>query len=135
MSATTKRQEVDSSVSCDDCNGACCRDIGGPPGYVSLVAPVMHWDTSEHESTFIKWRFLNLQRWPTVPDEAKREVIDYVMGLAEHGEEAEGVCIWLGEDHRCRWYEHRPQMCRAYGVGSPGCLECRAKHYHRERVQ
>jgi Fe-S-cluster containining protein len=32
---------------------------------------------------------------------------------------SENRCVFLGEDNRCRVYEHRPLMCRKYYVSSP----------------
>lgn len=125
----TARPVEANDVNCDDCNGACCRDIGGPPGYMELLAPIMRWDTTEHETLRIKWRFENLQRWGRIPEAARAELVEYANWLADHGEQAEGRCVWLGQDNRCRWYEHRPAMCRAYKPGSQGCLSCRREYY------
>lgn len=35
----------------------------------------------------------------------------------------DGDCIWLDPNtRRCRWYEHRPQICRDYEMGGASCL-------------
>jgi len=38
-------------------------------------------------------------------------------------------CIWYDEPtRRCRHYEHRPQVCREFEIGSPDCLEFRREY-------
>lgn len=92
-------------LDCDDC-GACCFEQGSPP--VTCEA--------------------DMERILAAPPEAARAILLHLAGL-DRGEDADGVCCWLDQQTlRCRWYEHRPEICRDFVPGSEGCRAFRADY-------
>lgn len=54
------------------------------------------------------------QRFLSLPDEALQSIKDYSDAI-DRGEAGDDVepCIWFDEQTRqCKWYEHRPDICR-----------------------
>ena len=91
-----------------DCNGcgACCRHMGHPTFLPS-------------EST-----------WLALPKHLKQELKAYDASRpkTKDGRPISDVgqpCIWLEPDGTCRHYEHRPEVCRDFEVGSAACLRFR----------
>ena len=61
-------------------------------------------------------------RLASAPAEAL-EVLTNAGGRADKRE----PCCWLDESTRtCRWYEHRPNVCRGFVIGGEECREMRA---------
>jgi hypothetical protein len=83
---------------CDGCGGACCREMNSPP-FDGGLDPF----------------FLAL------PPGARA---DYEAGMAKR--KAEGCpgpepCFWLTPEGRCRYYDHRPRICREVLMGGDAC--------------
>lgn len=92
-------------TNCNNC-GACCFEQGSPPGYSTVILNPENWPqwTGDHA------------RVAALPDDARASLLD---GM---GEDPNGPCCWLDQaTMRCRWYEHRPQICRDVDRGSEGC--------------
>jgi Fe-S-cluster containining protein len=67
------------------------------------------------------------ERVRSLPPEAEAELVGYLVPLSDDsvtGRGAEGnPCLWFDpEARRCRFYEHRPEVCRDFEVGSEDCL-------------
>lgn len=108
--------EVLPIVNCDGCM-ACCLEMGGPPGYSTVILNPDLWpqDTGDHERV----RKLPLEAMRLLMDGwINREDFDYA-----------SPCCWLDTEHRvCRFYGDRPQVCRDFEVG---CLDCRHLRYSK----
>lgn len=51
-----------------------------------------------------------------LPQELKDELLRYKPSKTDH------VCIWFDKQTKgCKYYEHRPSICRDFEVGSPEC--------------
>lgn len=101
-------------MNCDNC-GACCMEQGSPPGYITLLtSPVSQRCDWPGEG--------DAERITHLPAEALRAIAWYRRDLKEGRTDGDGPCCWLDrETRRCRWYEHRPAICRELDVGSEGC--------------
>lgn len=102
-------------VSCEDC-GACCTHIRTPPFVFCFVdgrpIPMDGDDEFEDGKTFL-----------SAPTEAHHAFVD---GLKDNRPE-ESPCSWWDQDtKRCRWYGHRPAICREYEVGGESCFGARS---------
>ena len=98
--------------SCDGC-GVCCMDQGTPPGYgvIALNPGVWPKEIGDHE------------RFNCLPLEAKQLIAIY---LDTEDRDKEAPCVWLDRDTmRCKFYEHRPHICRDFERGSDSCREYR----------
>jgi Fe-S-cluster containining protein len=110
-------------MNCDNC-GACCFEQGSPPGYgfllhSDMMAVALWPDQADVE------RVLNL------PTEAKAILDDYWLKLRAGKITGDGdsPCCWLDQQTmRCRFYEHRPQICRELDVDSEGCRSWRDEY-------
>lgn len=111
-------------MNCDNC-GACCLEQGSPPGYITLLTS----PASQHH----EWPGEgDAERIKCLPAEALRAIAWYRRDLTEKRVNGDGPCCWYdAAARRCRWYEHRPSICRELAVGSKGCLSWR-KQYHIE---
>lgn len=64
------------------------------------------------------------ERVACLPLEAKRAIEDHGAFIF-----ADKPCVWLDpKTMRCRWYDHRPQVCRNLEIGSEGCIVWRAEY-------
>ena len=93
-----------SPITCDDC-GACCAEVCSPP--------------------FVD----ETHRLP-------RPVYDdYLLGIGHRETHGFGdiPCFWLTADRKCRHYDHRPDVCREFEVGSEGCLAWRDEALAEQR--
>lgn len=102
---------------CDNC-GACCFEQGSPPGYLVIMSGSA-------------WAPVDVRRFAKVPAEAKAEIEAYRKALIAGTVEGngDGPCCWLDRStNRCRWYEHRPSICRELEPGSDGCHTWRAEY-------
>lgn len=112
MSEENQLPIINPVTSCDDC-GACCTEIGTPPGYIAVLLTPERWpeDSGDHE------------RVAQLPLRARLLLYAY---LASY-EDREGLpCLWYDtETKKCQFYEHRPSICREFEVGSETCLKIR----------
>jgi len=100
-------------ISCDDC-GLCCEGQGMPPGYQLMLSALGDSLQPDDEDKL---------RWQDVPEEALFPIVIYMAGVASGEIRDPGPCCWLDPvTRRCRWYEHRPQICRDYEMGGESCL-------------
>lgn len=106
-------------ITCDNC-GACCREMNNPPGYWPGVT----------DQTWPDWTG-DRERFAALPDAAIQAIQDRIQAIQDRidsGEYGDLLCCWLdAETLRCRWYEHRPSICREFEVGNRHCLEWREK--------
>lgn len=102
---------------CDGC-GACCLQQESPPGYLIIALRDEAYDEEDR------------RRYEAMPEEARREIEKYAADLGEHGHPNNNICIWFDEETRkCRYYEHRPSICRdALQVGDAGCRSWRQEY-------
>lgn len=61
------------------------------------------------------------QAWVGLPQDLRNQVL---LHHANHPD-YDGPCMWLADNGTCRHYEHRPQACRDFKVGSKDCLDVR----------
>lgn len=88
---------------CESC-GACCLHVRTPPFYGD-------GDPS--------WQKLQAAR----PD-LEGELWRWINGLDNSDDEA--PCFWFDHETRgCKHHEHRPDICREFDVGRPGCAAAR----------
>lgn len=110
---------------CDGC-GACCMQQSSPPGYLMILAqPDADWT----DGPFAE----DAERIKSIPPDA-------IAALSEYGDKlmagafndiGDVPCCWLDlETRQCRWYEHRPSVCRdELERGDAGCVAWR-EEYH-----
>ncbi len=114
-------------TSCTGCRGSCCREQGSPPGYLYLLgktpAERANWPDAE-----------DFERIDSLPREALRILNRYSARLMR-GETAtvdgkDPPCCWLNQQTgECRFYEHRPQICRdELLVGDEACHAWREQY-------
>lgn len=112
-------------VSCTDppC-GACCTHADAPPGGYPVYAALP-------PSSWPAWAFdhPDLLLWQDVPEAARRELAarcGRMVGGDGSVRQADRPCVWLDLDtRRCRWYDHRPELCRRFEPGGVQCLKMR----------
>lgn len=110
-------------VDCEGC-GACCLEMGSPPGFVLFYPPpgkTVYLGTLESEDGLL---------WQALPQPLKDELAAYYAQMRAGGEDRDGEpCLWFDEATRqCRHYEHRPRVCRDFKVGCDGCLAWRSQY-------
>ena len=114
-------------LSCQDCC-ACCMEQGSPPGYVMFLPSSTMPDGVDVRSKDNVW-YEDWQRFQTLPLSARIELEDYMADLMAERVSGEGPCIWLDrKTKQCRWYEHRPGICRGLAVNSDGCRRWRKQY-------
>lgn len=82
--------KIDNSPPCDQCRAACCTR----PGHAALV--YLHED--------------EIGQFPEAIHVPSRHEPEKMMLPVN----AQGRCIFLGDDNRCRIYERRPRACREF---------------------
>lgn len=98
--------------SCDGCS-ACCMEQSSPPGYVAVLSD--YWGDEE-----------DIERVRHLPGEAMSVLREYRIRLLDEDIKGERLCCWLDLlTKRCRWHEHRPNICREFEVGSKSCRDWR----------
>lgn len=105
-------------VSCDAC-GACCTIVGAPPGAYLYLAQL-----PTRPDLWPEWVVgsPDVPRWQRAPEAARAAVRAYDPAGTPGGK----PCVWLDlETRRCRWYEHRPEVCRTFEMGGRDCLKMR----------
>jgi len=102
--------QISAAVSCDNC-GACCMQMRSPPFIVYLK--------NQEKATYLA----------TAPKAARQL---YVARLFDRSIPDDAPCVWLDlKTKKCRFYDHRPIVCRDFEVGEDACLG----HRLREGVQ
>ncbi len=83
-------------TSCDNC-GACCLGMDIP--------------------------LFSLEEFQQLPEELAQEIDEAIdAGLSDLG----NSCLWFDQATKtCKHYEHRPEVCREFGVGSEDCMRRR----------
>jgi Fe-S-cluster containining protein len=100
------------TVDCHAC-GACCLMQDAPPGYCIVTVKPDRRPRMWPEDTGDIRRLLHL------PDDALAAILDRL-----EDEHVDRPCCWLDmETMRCRWYEHRPSICRDFEVGSEAACQ------------
>jgi Fe-S-cluster containining protein len=99
---------VDPTVTCAECDAACCHDVGDGAALISA-------------DDLVRWKREGADRIlaSLVPGHFSQ------MGFATH---ADGTCVHLGLEGRpnaCSIYETRGESCRALVPGSAQCLTYR----------
>ncbi len=104
-----------------DCNncGACCMHMRTPPHIVGLNS-----DGSWHNyGGSSQDDFLRLM---VAPAEARQAIVDRLNASYDDVPD-ESPCAWLDlETKKCRWHDHRPDVCRDFDVGGESCLATRS---------
>lgn len=111
-------------ISCDNC-GQCCTTIGTPPGFAGFhpvdgVIPQYWLDSDDYKY------------YMSAPEAVRAALARYYADVqAGREDDRSGYdcpCLWLDLDTlRCKNYEHRPQVCREFAVGSVACRGYRAE--------
>jgi Fe-S-cluster containining protein len=101
------------SYQCDLC-GACCKTF---PIYASR--------SDAKREPRIASEALELKEW--LGDEAWRYTL-YPLPFQQQ-------CCFLGAENRCRIYNTRPDVCRAFEAGSAQCQEARRRHGLAELIK
>lgn len=108
-------------VTCDGCGG-CCETIGSPP--FPFLPPSLttgefpdSWGDDDPDKPL----------WDTMPAEALAILEDYYTNDPNLDRYERGLpCLWYdSEAKRCRFYEHRPTVCRDFPKGGADCREFR----------
>lgn len=113
-------------LNCDDC-GACCTQIGAPPGYSVYFPPpnrLIHEWAKDGE---------DYERFKAMPVTIRKRLEVYYRrvyrGLIPDRYTSDMPCLWYDADTRkCKHYEWRPNACRNFEVGGSACIN------HRERA-
>ena len=84
---------------CRDC-GACCAEMNSPPFMPE------HFDGTE----------LN-----ALPVDVREDFLDGMRARNRDDWPDNVPCFWLTDDLRCKHYNHRPEICREFEVGSEAC--------------
>lgn len=107
-------------TSCEGC-GECCTQVGTPPGLFAAYASPL-WDGKYLTEA------PDYQVWLAMPEELRRQLADYYRdNSGRPSRYDEGLpCLWFDEQTRkCRHYDHRPEACREFEVGSAECVAWR----------
>lgn len=106
---------------CDGC-GACCMQQGSPPGYLM----VMNWNPAWGDMSGVEDMKADIERFKKLPAEALRILKDYEKAVLKNATAEDMPCVWLDlNTKRCRFHEHRPQICRDFEIGCKGCRSWR----------
>lgn len=109
------------NLTCDHC-AACCVEQGSPPGYLW----VFDLDTAGR-SQFVGPE--DCDRLGKLSAGAVADLAKHQLAVVTGQAPLDGLCVWLDPDTlRCRWYEHRPQVCRDHQVGGESCLNWRKRY-------
>src|SRR6478752_5938914 len=101
-----------SAKDCDSCS-ACCQSLGCPPFLLDLSSGTPQAVGGDDS-------LADHQRLLDAPAEARAAY------FASHGS-INCHCAWLDSNkNRCRFYEHRPDICRNFEVGGSWCSKSRA---------
>lgn len=106
---------------CEGC-GVCCLQQGSPPGYL--------WLMSRTPSQQLMWPDQDdVDRLKDLPAAALRILRRYKLDVIAGRNKGDGPCVWLNQQtRRCRFHEHRPQICRDFMVQGEGCATRREEY-------
>lgn len=94
---------------CANC-GACCFEQGSPPGYLAILSGTPWPDGDDHA------------RFAALPYHVRETLLIYRAQLMSGEVGGDWACCWIDQEtKRCRFYDHRPDICREFEVGSEGC--------------
>ena len=103
-------------LSCDGC-GLCCEGQVSPPGYQLFTGEWGQWSIYSPDDD------ADFARFQALPDVARAELDAHAARVMAGTYEPDSACIWHDPvTRKCRWYEHRPQICRDYEMGRASCL-------------
>lgn len=89
-------------ISCDGC-GVCCMHVGCPP--------------------FMPWEEEKLP--PNLKEEFQQILVTRQVQIKATGDDWV-PCAWFDwSTRKCKHYEHRPEVCREFEVGSSECINFR----------
>ena len=75
------------------------------------------------------------ERLKQLPENARRELRNYMESLLNGDGREDPSCIWLNRDTmQCRYHEHRPSICRELEMGSEGCRAWRTEYQVSDKV-
>lgn len=95
-------------TSCQNC-GACCGHMGYPP-FVPMYEDPEHLTNSDPE-------------WLELRESHPELAAECLQGAKDRRGDKELPCLWLDPVTKgCRHYEHRPQVCRDFEMGSEDCV-------------
>lgn len=122
-SAEILKMELSIISTCDDC-GACCREMAFPPGFeMMFLAPASSVARQEMMEA------PDVRRFQTLPPSAVDELRVRFQAIEAGRVSRYSPCVWFDPIARqCRHYEHRPEICRNFEVGSPACGRWRTKY-------
>lgn len=109
---------------CSGC-GACCTEIGTPPGFAVFFPPPGHEVPASYRE-WPDWGYL-----AAAPPAVRDELAAYYAAV-DRGEVADRsgypvACLWYDPVARaCRHYEYRPEVCRDFRANSYSCRRWRA---------
>jgi|GEM_PF-4725955 len=115
-------------TNCDEC-GACCVQQSSPGLYIGML---YRDGMSKEEKDWVKEIRDSFpedaERLDKAPDEAKHILKQHIARGPSMGD---GMpCVWFDSGLRqCRFYEHRPEVCRGLEVGGEGCQRHRTTFY------
>jgi Fe-S-cluster containining protein len=106
--------------SCDGC-GACCMEMGFPPGYQIFLFPPGTAPLGEENADF--------HRFHAMPSSLAEELRKQFNAGAYGFFRGDRPCVWLDlETRQCKHYEHRPDICRNFEIASPECRKWRVRY-------
>lgn len=109
--------------SCDDC-GACCMEQGSPPGFADFISP-----SEDYRKTAREYAPEDAVWFDASPYIAKYILRSYFDNVEDDSVSGDGPCCWLDmETKQCRFYEHRPSVCRDFERSSKPCHDWRERY-------
>lgn len=103
-----------SKLTCNGCS-ACCLSVGHPPFLLDLNEGDLHPSGGEDSAA-------DYRRLRDAPAAAHAAYLRHLGTI-------DAPCSWLDKPNkRCRYYEFRPDICRAFEVGGKWCSQLRELH-------
>ncbi len=91
-----------------------------PPGYQLMLHHSLRDQLHDDDGDLLRWR--------SAPLLARATCYDYAIKVQAGEIREPGPCCWLDPTTRkCRWYEHRPEICRDFELGGESCLRKRER--------
>lgn len=93
-----------------------------PPGYAMLLSSPEMMEKADLFADDVK-------RLKSLPPAALLELQHYIDDLLNDVQRKTRACIWLDQSTaKCRYYEHRPMICREFELGSDECRAVRSAY-------
>jgi Fe-S-cluster containining protein len=92
--------------------------MNSPPGYIAILA--RGYEGWAYEEDF--------ERYGKLPPDARATIVEHLEKLksGERGRNGDQPCIWLDpKTMGCRFYEHRPSICRNFEFAEEHCRNWR----------